>query len=529
VNLLIVHYHLRPGGVRRIIELGTPPLLKRMPEIKRVVLLVGEAGDWNWNIQLQRSLRPVPCDIQVERTLGYTAELNHLTPDFIRARIRKSLEALVVGSEPWAVWAHNLGVGRNLVLASELQAFCREHNFSMLSHHHDWWFDNRWQRLKEFGPSGFDSLETAAEAILPVGPNIHHGAINKEAARFLKHRMGTRAHWIPNLTSVPEPASKKELFKTREWLASRLRPLGRKSSKSPVWILPCRLLRRKNIAEAIFLTRLIDPNAWLITTGGASSESEKPYAAKLERAILAGRWKVKLGILSQAIDTEPPGVPELMTVSDATIVSSIQEGFGLPYLEATASGSPLIARAIPEISGDLTTMGFRFPQLYNEIQIPKALFDWTAEAQRQQELFDQWVQQLPPNLQKEARESRTSAPWLSKDEIPFSRLTLTAQLEILSRPIDSSWEACRPLNPFLETWRSRITKKGHLDQAPWPKKADRFIGSRQYGSKLAEIFSTKSSPKKIRAPISATEAQRRFMQAKLGPESMFPLMWAEET
>ena len=39
VNLVIVHYHFRPGGIRRVIELATPHLVRKASRpITRVVL-----------------------------------------------------------------------------------------------------------------------------------------------------------------------------------------------------------------------------------------------------------------------------------------------------------------------------------------------------------------------------------------------------------------------------------------------------------------------------------------------------------
>ena len=45
MNLIIVHYHLRPGGIRRVVELATPYLVEAGGgAVERIVLAVGEAS-----------------------------------------------------------------------------------------------------------------------------------------------------------------------------------------------------------------------------------------------------------------------------------------------------------------------------------------------------------------------------------------------------------------------------------------------------------------------------------------------------
>src|SRR2546425_10074165 len=57
------------------------------------------------------------------------------------------------------------------------------------------------------------------------------------------HRpFATRAGWLPNLTERGKPPSPARARAARAWLGKKLG-----GSAAPIWILPCRLLRRKNI------------------------------------------------------------------------------------------------------------------------------------------------------------------------------------------------------------------------------------------------------------------------------------------
>jgi hypothetical protein len=63
-------------------------------------------------------------------------------------------------------------------------------------------------------------------------------------------------------------------------------------------------LRRKNLVEAILLTRWLRPEAWLITTGGASSSDENAYAQALHQAAQQNQRRVKVSILALALSTD---------------------------------------------------------------------------------------------------------------------------------------------------------------------------------------------------------------------------------
>src|SRR5213078_693955 len=132
--------------------------------------------------------------------------------------------------------------------------------------------------------------------------------------------------WVPNLTERardPEPA---RVRKARGWLQEQLNERG-----APVWIVPCRLLRRKNIAEALLLARWLRPEAWLVTTGDVSSKEEARYADKLRAATRKHRWRLRLSLLAGG-EAQKPTVAELVATSECLLLTSVQEGFGLPYL-----------------------------------------------------------------------------------------------------------------------------------------------------------------------------------------------------
>lgn len=518
MTLVIIHYHLRPGGVRRVIELAAPFLVREAPvPITRVVLATGEPADRSWHQHFAGQMNGLPVEVLIEPAFHYVSE-QRLAPPTIKLRIRRALRALLMNTEGRraTVWVHNPGVGRNFPLIRELSAVCAQRAIPLIAHHHDWWFDNRWGRWPEMRRSGVRSSTSAAQIVFPSHPGVLHVAINQADAAILSAQVGKRALWLPNLSEPTPSPPVPRVREAKRWLYKRLA-----KDPDPIWLLPCRTLRRKNIAEALLLTRWLRPQAWLVVTGASSSKDEDPYFHALEQAAREHHWRLRLGVLG-GDEGSKPSVAELMAACEAVLLTSIQEGFGLPYLEAAAARRPLIARRLPNIAPDLHRFGYRFPQSYDDILISPELFNWRAERARLLRRYDAWKAGVP----KFAR-SQIALPSLLTLEQPlavaFSRLTLTAQLEILARPALESWQASAPLNPFLDSWRQRATD-GTLRITSRPRSAREWLGGKAYGRRLFGALGTLPSSG-ISQP-TAVRIQSEFISAKLDDRNLYPLLWS---
>lgn len=502
--------------------MATPALARAWgATLRRVVLVAGEPPPAQWLAEFRARLPGVEVACQTEPALGYLAE-QAAGPAALAGRLREFFAEQLKGrtAADCVVWAHNLGLGRNLLVNQALARQCAAAGLLLVLHHHDWWFDHRWQRWPEMRRCGVRTLAQAATRVFPGGALVRHVAINRPDHRALRKGFGRLAGWLPNPVAPTAPVSDAAARAARRWLDGVLAAHG-----DPVWLVPCRLLRRKNLAEAILLTRWLRPEAWLVTTGGASSSDEQSYAQRLARAGSQQRWRVRLGLLA---DNHPnqPGVPELLAGSEAVLLTSVQEGFGLPYVEAALARRPLLARLVSNVAPDLRTFGFRFPQGYREVLVPTGCFDCAAEQRRQIKFFDAWRRRLPASLR-----SRAARPaWLDGPRpppcVPFSRLTLTAQLEVLAAPAEESWSACAPLNPFLTTWRRRAAA-GALRVPPWPPTAARWLGPEAYARRFLRLL-------RLRAPRpptldSALAAQEAFLGRVLAADHQYPLLWQSET
>jgi glycosyltransferase involved in cell wall biosynthesis len=518
MKLAIFHYHFRPGGVRRVIELALPHLMRVIkPRIDAVVLAGGEAPDSHWTHYLTEKLPRMSVELPTDPAMGYFGE-SGLSPAMCMEEARRAVEKVLQGAnrENCVVWAHNMGLARNPFLAKALAEVTARRQILLLEHHHDWWFDNRWQRWPELRNVGFRSLSKTANLLFPAQPNIRHVAINRADFALLHRNYGDNAQWMPNLMECGVAPDDSQVKAARFWLKEII------GKRAPVWLYPCRLLRRKNIAEALLLMRWLRPGAWLVTTGGPSSPGERAYAETLSRAAACNRWPIKLGVL-KGREPASPKLPELFGASETVISTSIQEGFGLPFLEASAAGRPLIARALPNIFPDLKDFGFHFPQAYEDVWIDPALFDWAAEQNRQKERFLEWWTGLPSSCREWV--GKPQMVFGTKAPAPFSRLTLRAQLEVLAHPPEHSWNLCAPLNSFLEPWR-HAAENTKLEASKWPDQAGSWLGGDAYARRFQAIMVSQDNA--APSPETGMSTQTDFLRERLAAANLFPLLWSSE-
>lgn len=504
-----------------MIEQALPHLVTRIGNGPiRVTLACGEANDRAWNEALARSLPKVRVDFVVEPAFLYLAEQTDPLPE-IRRRISGVLDSLLAWRSPaeTVVWVHNPGLGRNLILGAVLSESCARRGIRLIAHHHDWWFDNRWHRWPELRRSGFRSLAATAATVFPPTRGLIHVTINSADARLLGRHLGGQVAWVPNLVETGPAVSAAEAARARRWLRRRA------GSDGPIWLLPCRLLRRKNVAEALLLTRWLRPEARLVTTGGVSSADEAPYHARLHAAAHQHGWPLHLGVLAPPGRGAAPSVPALQVASEVLLLTSVQEGFGLPYLEAAAAGRPLVARLLPNVSPDLEGLGFRFAQGYREILVDPGLFDVRAERARQASLFRAWKRGLPATCRSWVELPGLLSPKWAGEPVPFSRLSLTAQLEVLSRTPEESWARCVPWNPFLDDWRQRAASC-RLTVGRWPGRAAGRLKGAGYARRFAELLKARGAAAR---PGAGERAQRDFIRARLSRDYLYPLLWSLES
>ena len=499
-HLVVIHYHWRAGGVRRVVELTLPAIAAAAgTSLKRITLLSGG----NESERPELGTLGLPTDFIQEPACDYFSNQAE-TPEVISGKIQRALWRVMEGSADsrTLIWFQNPALARNAILCREIAKISKETGAALILHHHDFWCAGRWARWSELQQCGCPDLSSAADVLFASGTRSVHAGINLQDFQTLKRCFPANAFHLPNPVLRPAASSSANIDAAKAWVANELK------SEAPLWIYPTRFLRRKNLLEAILLTRWLRPEAILATTSGQYSQDEANYAHDLKQAAAKHGWRVHFGLLDKL---GAPRVADLLQIAEAVVHTSVQEGFGMTFVETAASGTPLVARAIPAVIPDLAAMGFEFPQLYNDIQIAPGLFDVEAEMHRQSQLAHSAREHLPVPFQK-------IFPALAADArgpFSFSRLTRRAQVEVLSHPPAESWRGCEALNPYLAKIRNT-----RLAPTPWPTQAP-HTPTRYAEEFLRIVSSIPDAPPDL--PLAAETAQMEITSQALGPDSIYPI------
>jgi len=227
--------------------------------------------------------------------------------------------------------------------------------------------------------------------------------------------------------------------------------------------------------------------------GQASSPVEANYAARL-----ADLADIEFGTGYQA------GGP--------IAVTSLLEGFGLPFIETAVARRPFVGRYLPNATPDIRRAGCALPLIYREIRVPRDCLDFAAEKKRRRELFRQWRERLPAAVRGGPDDFRLPA-----NGLPFSRLTLTGQLEVMANRPD--WESAQRWNPALRT----AAGTGTIPRAELTDAGKTFFSPETYARHFWQGIARARGGSDGRAAFSALLAQ------KMAADNRYPLLMAEIT
>ncbi|MCW1886429.1 hypothetical protein OKA04_16950 [Luteolibacter flavescens] len=328
----IVHYHLRHGGVTRVIHTASACLGQLgIPH----VILSGEPDESGAGLP-----------VRVIDGLGYCTEGGG--PD--AGEIVCQMQAAVIdelGPGPVVWHFHNHSLGRNTVIADVVARLARTGEAMVLQLHD----------LAEDGRPMNYPLVADAPLLYPHSPRIRLAFLNsRDRERF--HAAG-----LPKERSV--------LLANPVTAPAAMTPPSAKPDRALV-LYPVRGIRRKNLGELFLLAALSPPGT--------------RYA--VSRAPDAGRWTAvheewrtfadesRLPVMLDVVDRESPAPGADSTfgswLGHAThcITTSVAEGFGLGFLEPAMIGKPLLGRDLSAVTGDFRKAGITAGRLYEKLLIP---------------------------------------------------------------------------------------------------------------------------------------------------------------
>lgn len=355
LRVAVVHYHLRPGGVTRVLQHAVNALA---PHGVKLAVLCGEEPPHD---DLPAAM------VRVVPELGYEGEEaggRNGGQDLVAALRRHATE--VLGGRPDLWHFHNPGLGKNLVLPRliELLAAARER---LLIQIHDFAEDGRAERY-QYLRDGLAPGEGGdlGKCLYPLASHVHYAVLNGRDRRVLR-QVGTdesQVHVLPNAV----------------WLAGAEATIEPPACPAPrLFLYPTRAIRRKNLGEFLIWAALAGADdRFAVTMAPRNPAAQAVYS----------RWVVVAAELGLPVQFEcakesPLSFAGLLASATAAVSTSVAEGFGLAFLEPWLTGTPLVGRNLPEITRDFDAYQVDLSHLYNRLMAPLA---WIGESRLRRRL-----------------------------------------------------------------------------------------------------------------------------------------------
>jgi len=436
MKVAIIHYHLEPSGVSRVIERASRELTRR--SIAHVIL-VGKCPHDMANT----------LPVRVVDGLAYSnAPLDTQEAENILYALRAAAtDALGAPPDIWHFHNHSLGKNRAVPLIVSMLASQRER---LLLHIHD---------LAEDGRPENSANLADVPMLYPLAPQIHYAFINsRDRNHFIKAKLpAANAHLLPNpvfdADSIPNTSSET-------------------ANTAPLLLCPARGIRRKNIGELILLTQLAPKG----TRAAITLAPENPQSLAIHE-----RWKsfcgvnqvpVEFAVVDRIAPTTNSDASFESWISHAThfVTCSVAEGFGLVFLESLAHRKPLIGRKLPHISHDLAKHGIDHGKLYEKILIPA---DWIPHAMLGEHVKKSFTR-LWQSWNREASADECESVMTSMEHdgfLDFGNLPEALQETIIEKLLDPDHHAIPQLlingrTRPLKAWIEDSLTQNHQTQAP---------------------------------------------------------------
>ena len=394
MKIAIVHYHLQPGGVTRVIENTLQAWEENGNEIEAVAI----------------SGRTYPGDrltnTRVVRGLDYASPKEAIDPKVLTERLRESAkDALGQAPDLWHIHNHSLGKNPSLTAAVSMLA---ESGERILLHPHDFAEDGR--------PGNYLSLSEVYQRAYPTGPNIHYAALNQRDRGFLAHMLKespSPVHLLANAVPPSTPFSESQEDKT--W-----------NLPENLLLYPVRAVRRKNLGELALLASAHHDFHFANSLGPTNPEFTpifeewKQFGKELDLPLTYG--------LGEHTDAS---FPEMVGHAQSILSVSVAEGFGLGFLEPWTFSKGLCGRNLPDITSDFAELGVSLANLYDRLPVP---LDCISSVTQLKETIQSALEQFYLNYQQNLPQDGTETAFQSmvaNESIDFGRLDEPTQQEII--------------------------------------------------------------------------------------------------
>lgn len=450
MRIAIIHYHLKRGGVTRVIE----SMLRgfdAQEAAPQCVVLAGEVPeDFRYK---DRSC--VVWGLHYSNAQSETPESRTLV-ERLRAAARKSL-----GGDPDCWHIHNHSLGKNSAMPGVVAALA-EAGDALLLQMHDFAEDGRPEnyRLNLERPE-------CAKYLYPNNRNVHYACINaRDEAVF--RQAGVHPDRIHLLANPVEASAPQDVAQAETIRAA----LGAKR----LFLYPVRAVRRKNFGEMLLWAAQARPGDVFATTLGPTNQNYAAAYQDWQAFAQTHQLPVHFGI-GESFDWP---FEAIMQSAHAILNTSIAEGFGLAFLEPWLFGKAIVGRDLPDITADFKARGIQLEHLYPSLPLPAEWIDKNALATAIGKGLGAAYAAYDRPLPHQALECALDAIHPTPDTIDFGGLNEALQKSVIER-VRADPSAKKQLAP-LESFNDII---------PITHNADQVVGSYSlpnYAEKLMRIY-----------------------------------------
>lgn len=448
MELVIFHYHLKPGGVTSVIADAVRAFLQDNGEWSVRIVCGSDEGVEAFLSRLD-GLAAGSVRVDVEPLMGYAQEeLDKFEAEKRVADIVSVLERFC-GQER-VLWVHNFHLGKNPYFTEAVLRLIEREEQRVVLHVHDFPESGRYDNLSRIH-------RYVSRGLYPVSNNVRYALINSRDLEVLA-LAGIPRDRLFLLDNPYHPLDFSSVgANDKDDLA---REIGISCNKS-LFLSPVRAIRRKNIIESALIASLADA-VYAVSLPGTSAQ-EKHYSELVDRAMRESGNVSSLGLRAEESGFSFMSV---LKAADSIISSSVQEGFGYLFLQAIDAGKPLVARRLDILDGFDHIFESYPVLLYDSFFVPADFFDLDVVGIRKR--YDKKIKALasfaPEEVMEEIAEGVDKR--IGKDFIEFSFLPVQMQYDVFLRvygDMDAK-KAVLDKNPgFLSSLRDVLSRSVPLD------------------------------------------------------------------
>ncbi len=464
MKIAFVHYHLKPGGVTTVLKQQVEAVRK----IGSAVIITGEQPEESF-----------PAETIVIPGIAYDSSktAQYDTETIVQSIINAVHSKWKGGCDLFHI--HNPTLAKNQNFLQILKSLQKNQKKLFLQIH-------------DFAEDGRPALYYYEQYLM----DCHYGVINSRDYDFL----------------IKSGIDKKGLHLIENTLPSTILSTDSRNVSDYV-LYPVRVIRRKNIGEAILVSQFFINNEKLVVTLPPNSHADKASYSNWKDFVASNELNVEF---EAGLTWD---YHKLVGSSRFLITTSIMEGFGFSFLEPWIRGKTLWGRRISNVCRDFETKDVQLDHLYEKLLVP---IDWVGK----DVFFKRWktcvlnvCRQMDYHIEEKQVLSAFEAI-TSNDVIDFGLLNEYFQANIISLILTNGDDKQKlvEMNTFL-TNPGNIKEEEQLIAANAKVIAENY-NQAKYQETLRNIYS-----KVVNEPVSQKINKKRLLAEFINLEEFSLLKW----